>query len=145
MAPTAFGPQFTASAQSDYGCPMSNDLVLLPDGPLLDGDALEQNLGWTLKLEGLCRDEVCVLVPDRSAIESDGKLDAVAIARLLDRPAVVDAESGVAAIGAPRTKRQSALDDLRAPDFVLPDLDGAEYALSHYRSKKRLLVAFSSW
>lgn len=124
---------------------MTHELVLLPDGPLIDPGKLDGALGWTLKDEGLCRDDTCVIVPDRSALERDGKIDAVAVAGLLDRPAVVDDGSGVAAIGAPRAARRGALDDLRAPDFVLPDLDGTPHALSDHRSKKRLLVAFSSW
>ena len=124
---------------------MSNDHVLLPDGPLLSAADLEAHLGWTLKPEGLCRDDTCVIVPDRAAIERDDHVDAVAVAALLDRPAVVDEISGVAAIGVPRSLRRRALDDLQAPDFVLPDLDGTAHALSDHRSKKRLLVAFSSW
>lgn len=123
---------------------MSNDLALLADGPMIEAGHLPEVLGWTLKPEGLCRDDTCVLVPDRTAIESNGMLDVTAVAALLDRPAVVDAESGVVAVGAPREHRRSAL-DLQAPDFVLPDLDGTPHALSDHRSKKRLLVAFSSW
>ncbi|MGH1491235.1 MAG: hypothetical protein ACRBK7_17870 [Acidimicrobiales bacterium] len=124
---------------------MNNELVLLADGPLIDADQLEAALGWTLKPEGLCQDEVCVLVPDRSALERDGKVDVLAVAGLLDRPALVDGPSGVAAVGAPRQRRRSALDDLQAPDFVLPDLDGTYHSLADHRSKKKLLVAFSSW
>lgn len=121
------------------------ELVLLPDGPLVDGDALESQLGWTLKPEGLCREDTCVIVPDRTLIERDGAIDALAVAALLDRPATIDADSGVAAIGAPRSTRRRALDDLVAAEFSLPDLDGTSHALSDHRSKKRLLVAFSSW
>lgn len=124
---------------------MTNDLVLLPDGPLVTATELETMLGWTLTPEGLCRDETCVIVPDRSALERDGRIDTLAVAALLDRPAVVDEASGVAAIGVPRQARRGALDNLVAPDFVLPDLDGTPHALSDHRSKKRLLVAFSSW
>lgn len=124
---------------------MSNDHVVLPDGPLLHADDLADRLGWTLRPEGLCRGDVCVMVPDRSAIEREGAIDAVAVAGLLDRPAVVDEVSGVAAVGVARATRRRALDDLVAPDFVLPDLDGTPHALADHRSKKRLLVAFSSW
>lgn len=124
---------------------MTNDQVVLDDGPIVTAEQLERALGWTLKPEGLCRDDTCVIVPDRSAIERDGMIDAIAVAALLDRPAVVDEVSGVAAIGVPRAVRRRALDELEAPDFVLPDLDGTAHALSDHRSKKRLLVAFSSW
>lgn len=124
---------------------MANDVVLLPDGPLLDAGALESTLGWELKEQGLCRDDECVLVPDRDALVAGGQIDALAVAALLDRPAVLDSDAGIAAIGAPRAIRRNALDDLIAPDFTLPDLDGTAHALSDHRSKKRLLVAFSSW
>ena len=121
-------------------------IALLSDGPSLSPDQLRADLGWELKPEGLCRDQVCIPVADRDAITTpDGLLDAVAIANLLDRPVVVDPDSGVAAVGAQRALRRGALDDLHAPDFTLPDLDGTPHALSDHRSKKRLLVAFSSW
>ena len=94
---------------------------------------------------GLCRGDTCVIVPEPSAIERDGSIDVLAFADLLDRPAVSDDVSGLVAIGVPRSARREALGDLAAPDFVLPDLDGAPTALSDHRSKKRLLVAFSSW
>lgn len=124
---------------------MQNDVALLTNGPLVSADELRSELGWELKPEGLCREDVCVLVPDRASLETDGKIDAVAVAALLDRPALVDEVTGVVAIGAQRSVRQRAIDDLQAPDFVLPDLDGTPHALSDHRSKKRLLVAFSSW
>ena len=124
---------------------MQNDVALFPDGQMVTSDELQTLLGWELKPEGLCRDDVCVLVPDRSALETDAKVDAVAVAALLDRPALVDEGSGVAAVGAPRSVRRKALDELQAPDFVLPDLDGTPHSLSDHRAKKRLLVAFSSW
>ncbi len=124
---------------------MTNETIVLLDGPLVDAGQLEQLLGWTLKPQGLCRDDECVIVPDRAALEHDGRVDLTAVASLLDRPSVVDDVSGAAAIGMPRASRRAALDDLQAPDFVLPDLDGTPHALSDHRSKKRLLVAFSSW
>ena len=124
---------------------MQNDLALLTNGPLVSTDELRRELGWELKPEGLCREDVCVLVPDRASLEADGKIDAVAVAALLDRPALFDEVTGVVAIGAQRSIRKRAIDDLQAPDFVLPDLDGTPHALSDHRSKKRLLVAFSSW
>lgn len=124
---------------------MHNDLAMLTHGPLIDAEQLEATLGWTLKPEGLCRDDTCVIVPDRSALEREGQIDVTAVAELLDRPAAIDDASGVTAVGAPRAARRRALHDLRAPDFVLPDLDGTPHALSDHRSKKRLLVAFASW
>lgn len=124
---------------------VTNDLVMLDAGPLIDPDDLTSTLGWTLKPEGLCKDEACVIVSDPDALRSGDQLDITAVAGLLDRPAVHDADSGLVAIGAPREQRRGALHDLKAPDFTLPDLDGTWHALSDHRSKKKLLVAFSSW
>lgn len=117
--------------------------VLASTGTITDTQLSE--LGWALKPEGLCQDDTCVLVPDRGALVSDAGIDLAVLGDLLDRPVAVDAEAGLAAIGAPRTVRRGAVDELRAPDFSLPDLDGGLTALSDHRSKKRLLVAFSSW
>lgn len=121
-------------------------------------DAVEAALGWTLKPEGLCRDDVCVLVPDRAALLGDASpdaspdagpdgetLDVRVLGALLDRPVVVDDDSGVVAVGLPRAARRSALQDRKAPDFTLPDLDATQHSLADHRSKKRLLVAFSTW
>ena len=121
------------------------EIALLDSGPLVDSEQLSELIGWTLKPEGLCRDERCVLVPDRTTIERDGVTDLHAVAALLDRPIAVDTDAGLVAIGAERAHRRAALRDLRAPDFTLPDLEGTFHSLADHRSKKRLLVAFSSW
>ena len=123
---------------------MVNDTAVLDSSGTITEAQLAE-LGWTLKPEGLCQDDTCVLVPDRRALVTDEGIHITVLADLLDRPAVVDAEGGLAAIGAPRAARRQALLELTAPDFSLPDLDGGVTALSDHRSKKRLLIAFSSW
>jgi hypothetical protein len=122
---------------------MDADLLLL-ESPTASADQLPGLIGWSLKPEGLCRDDVCIPVQDRAALGDESAIDLVAVAGLLDRPAVAD-ESGLTAIGALRARRRSALVDLVAPDFSLPNLEGGLTALSDHGSKKRLLVAFSSW
>lgn len=124
---------------------MPNAHAVVTGGPLVSADELMSTLGWALTPEGLCRADTCVIVPDRAALVCDDGIDVTVAASLLDRPAVVDEVSGVVAIGVPRSSRRAALHDLEAPDFVLSDLDGTPHALSDHRSKKRLLVAFSSW
>ena len=123
----------------------TNDTAVVSGGPVVAEDELAEAIGWTLKPEGLCKDETCIIVRDPTAIRSGDGIDLLAVADLLDRPAVHDDESGLVAIGAPRAQRRGALQDLHAPDFTLPDLDGTWHSLSDHRSKKRLLVAFSSW
>ena len=127
------------------------DATVAVDADLVDGRvlvtpaALTTALGWTLKAEGLCRDDVCVPVRDRDALVVDDRVDLVAAADLLGRPTVVDADAAIVAIALDREQRRSALESLTAPDVVLPDLDGTPHALSEWRGQKRLLHAFASW
>jgi hypothetical protein len=129
-----------------YGRGMeAGQAVVIDSPPLVTPELLEELIGWTLKPEGLCRAERCVLVPDRNALESDDGVDLQVVADLLDRPIVVDDEAGLVAIGAERSQRHGAVRDAKAPDFSLPDLNGDWHSLADHRSKKKLLVAFSSW
>ena len=120
-------------------------IALLETGPLVDPGTMTELIGWELKPEGLCRDEQCVIVTDRDALEHDGNIDLRVVASLIDRPIAIDDDAGLVALGATRAGRRAALNDLQAPDFTLPDLDGTFHSLADHRSKKKLLVAFSSW
>lgn len=113
--------------------------------PLIESEGLTAAIGWTLKPEGLCREDQCVLIGDGSAIRVGDKLDLAAVANALDQPTVVDPDSSVVVMGQPNAARQAALRDRQAPEFTLADLDGIDRSLSDYAGKKRLLVAFSSW
>jgi hypothetical protein len=135
MAPVTFIAEDTATvdARVDAGH------VLLAPSSLSDA------LGWTLKPEGLCRDDVCVPVRDRDGLFAGGQLDVAAVADALGRPLVVDADAGLVAVALGAEQRRDALQTLVAPDFELPDLDGIPRRLSDWRGTKRLLHAFSSW
>lgn len=134
-----------------------DDITVLADSPrnvsgtvrdrqaIVAADTLVELLGWELKPEGLCRDDVCVPVRDRSAIEVDDGVDLVKVAAALDRPTLLDPESNTVVVGAPAADRRAGLRDRQAPDFTLPDLDGVPQTLSGWTGKKRLLVAFASW
>jgi peroxiredoxin len=112
---------------------------------LIDADQLPRAIGWELKPTGLCQEHTCVPVFDPSSLWVDGQLDLVAVAGALRRPVVVDVEAGLMALALPAERRHQALDDLRAPAFELPDLDGKLHALDEWSGQKRLLVTFSSW
>jgi hypothetical protein len=112
---------------------------------LVTPSSLPTALGWTLKPEGLCRDDVCVPVRDRDALFSGEHLDVAAVATALGRESVVDPDAGLVAVAVGTEQRREALQMLVAPDFELPDLDGTPHALSEWRGTKRLLHAFSSW
>jgi peroxiredoxin len=112
---------------------------------LVDVDALPDAIGWTLKPEGLCRDDTCVPVRDRAALLAGGRVDLAAAAEAVGRKAVVDTDAGIVAIAIDAEQRRTALESLTAPDVTLRDLDGTEHSLSDWRGRKRLLHAFSSW
>jgi hypothetical protein len=115
------------------------------DRLLVAPDQLPAAIGWELKPQGLCRDDVCVPVRDQAALFASDSLDLASVAAALGRPAVVDAIAGIAAIALDAEGRRQALDQLHAPPFTLQDLDGVAHRLEEWRGRKKLLVAFSSW
>jgi hypothetical protein len=121
------------------------DGVAEGDRILIDPARLPDALGWDLKPEGLCRDDVCVPVRDPSGLFVDGRLDVAAVAGALGRLTAVDAGAGLVAVALPAEQRRQALDSLQAPPFTLPDLDGGTHGLEEWRGTKKLLVAFASW
>jgi peroxiredoxin len=115
------------------------------DGRVLIGaEDLAPVLGWTLKPQGLCRDDTCVPVRDGGIVVGD-RVDLVAVADALGRPAVFDEPSGVVAVGEPSDLRRRALSEGVAPPFELPDVDGRPHGLADYRGDKKVLVAFATW
>ena len=112
---------------------------------LVEPDRLPRAIGWTLKPEGLCRDDVCVPVRDRTSLFRDDRLDIAAVGAALGRPVECDVDAGIVAVGLGGEQRRDALQLLVAPDVELADLDGTRHRLSEWRGQKRLLHAFSSW
>ena len=106
---------------------------------------LERSLGWSLKPQGLCRDEVCIPLPASSEVIRNGAIDLEAFAGLLDRPIACDVGAHAAAIGESARERSSRMRERVAPDFTLPDLSGRTHSLGDYRGRKALLIAWASW
>ena len=123
------------------------DSATQDDGLWLDIDSLDQTTGWTLKPEGVCRDEVCVPLPRGRENEfvSGGRFNIAAFARYMGQPIVQDGPSRTWAIGEAGETRASALRSLEAPDFTLPDMAGVQHSLSDYRGRKVFLVSWASW
>jgi hypothetical protein len=115
------------------------------DTLLFAADDLDHATGWTLRPEGLCRDNVCVPVRDRAALLTDGAIDVRAFGAALGRPVAVEPDAGVAVLGAAPSDVQARRDALDAPPFTLPDLDGHPVSLDDYTGRKRLLIAWASW
>ena len=99
--------------------------------------------GWTLKPEGMCRDERCVPLP--AAAVKGGEVDVEAFWQRLGGPVIASQEGDVWALGAPADERNAALEGLQAPDFTLPDVDGKPRTLSELRGKKVFLATWASW
>jgi hypothetical protein len=128
----------------EAGRPLTVEAAVHDDAIRLSTGALEQ-VGWELKPEGLCRAGTCVPVRDRAALVHEEGIDLAALARLLDRPLAVEANEGVAVLGASATDRAHRLASMEAPDFTLPDLRGQLHSLRDQRGKKTLLIAWASW
>ena len=65
--------------------------------------------------------------------------------KTLGGPVIASDGGAVWALGAPADERNAALEGLEAPDFTLPDVDGALRTLSHLRGKKVFLATWASW
>ncbi len=128
----------------DDGRPREIRAVVGDGRAALPPEALAE-LGWERHPEGLCREGLCVPVPDGAGLEGPDGVDLAALARLLDRPLALDVPERAAWLGVSHRERARALAGLAAPDFTLPDLDGRPHTLSAQRGRKVLLVAWASW
>lgn len=125
-----------------------SDAVIDGDHLWLPLDELERATGWDLKPAGLCFAETCVPIPaERKGAWLDTsrrRFDFAAFARHLGQAIVRDDDANVWSFG-DAARAQSPADPMAAPDFRLPDLDGALHSLSDYRGKKVFLFAWASW
>jgi hypothetical protein len=110
-------------------------------GTSLDADALHTATGWELKPEGLCRDDVCLLVPD--ALRGDDRVDVVALWKHLGRPVLTSGDAVF--LGEDAATKPTANAGTEAPDFTLRDLAGVEHSLSQHRGKKVFIASWAPW
>jgi hypothetical protein len=96
--------------------------------------SVARSLGWELKPEGLCRGDVCVPLGDQSSIH--------VLAAALRRHLVEDLQHGLWALG-PEAGR--ALATAKAPELVLPEWRGGDFALSSLLGQKVVIVAWAPW
>jgi hypothetical protein len=117
------------------------------DGPAvrIPAAALAAALGWELKPQGFCKDDLCYPVPPASRVVTGDGVDIAGFAGLIGRPLALDIEERAAYLGVAAALRASQLASLEAPDFALPDLEGRVHRLSDYRGKKILLATYGSW
>lgn len=113
---------------------------------LMQPAAFNALTGWTLKPEGMCRDDVCAPIHHRDKVVSpDGLIDLQQAAPVVGLSAVVDPERGVAALAASAPARAQDMISLVAPQFTLANLAGDPVSLHDFDRRKVLLLAWSSW
>ncbi len=123
--------------------PTAEYRVSTRDGLWMSAADAERVTGWTLKPEGMCRDERCVPLPAAAVKGKD--VDVEAFWNRLGGPVMASEEGDVWALGAPADERNAALEGLEAPDFTLPDVDGTPRTLSQLRGRKVFLATWASW
>ena len=123
--------------------PTAEYKVSTRDGLWMSAADAEKVTGWTLKPEGMCRDERCVPLP--AAAVKGMEVDVEAFWQKLGGPVIASQEGDAWALGAPADERNAALEGLQAPDFTLPDVDGKPRTLSELRGKKVFLATWASW
>jgi hypothetical protein len=117
--------------------------VAAGDGLWLSAADAERVTGWTLKPEGMCRDEACMPLPAEAL--RDGRVDVAAFWSRLGNVVLHDDARETWVLGLGAEARNEALGTLAAPDFTLPDLDGAPHTLSALRGRKVFLTTWASW
>ena len=98
--------------------------------------------GWTLEPQGACRGDVCVPLPGDAVV--DGAVDVESVTDRLGMGMVLDAESGIVAVG-PATLGGRVLVTAAAPDLELPDFNGEPFRLSSLRGTNVVLVAWAPY
>jgi hypothetical protein len=100
--------------------------------------------GWELKIEGACRGDACVPLPERTV--TSGRVDVTVVADRLGMPLVHDEAEGLWSLGPAAGVSGHALATAVAPELELADLrTGEMFNLSSLRGQKVLLLAWASW
>jgi AhpC/TSA family len=128
------------------------------DDATVEGDQLWLSLprltatsGWELKPEGVCKDEICVPVPEarRARLireEPSGTLfNLTEFAQLIQQPVAHDEKNAAWYFGPAGWEWKSRLTSRWAPDFSLPDLAGRSHTLSELLGKKVFLLFWATW
>jgi len=129
----------------DQGEPNQIDVVEGEDGVWLASADVEAVLGWEIRPEGLCKDDICIPMANRVDLIDGDRTNLARLAQLIARPLAISPEDGAAYLGPPLENHDLSVGHLDAPDFTLPDLDGRMHSLSAFRGSKVLLAAWASW
>jgi hypothetical protein len=106
---------------------------------------------FEVKPQGVCRDELCFPIPKNRKEAMLRQKASVTwfnlseFARMLRQPVAYDEKHSTWFFGARQAAQNSFVDTLEAPNFTLPDINGAMHSLSDFRGKKVLLLTWASW
>jgi hypothetical protein len=109
---------------------------VLTDTLNLTPEAFTAGTGWDIKPEGACKGDICVALPDGFSVADAADRLGMALVR--------DEEFGMWAVG-PEAIGGRALATVEAPELVLPDVDGNEFALSSLRGEKVVLISWAPY
>ena len=113
------------------------------DTQAVDPESLTEATGWSLKPEGLCREETCVPLLGRPIVWEDGRIDLPEWAAALGLALALDEDHIVAALAPPA--HDTGRPGVPAPDLELPALDGTTRSFAELAGRKRVLVTWASW
>jgi hypothetical protein len=112
---------------------------------------LRRSTRFVIKPQGVCRDQLCFLLPKNRKAQFIAKKGSTTwfnlseFAGLIKQPFTSDQKNGVWYFGGRTEEQNGYLASLEAPNFTLPDLNGREHSLADFRGKKVLLVTWASW
>jgi hypothetical protein len=102
----------------------------------IDANTFHTETGWEIKAEGACKGDLCVPLAEEFELSSTAERLGMAL--------VHDAEHGLWALG-PESLNGRALVTAEAPNLVLSDVDGVEFALSSLRGQKVVIVSWAPY
>lgn len=117
------------------------------DHLLIRPEDLYRSIGFELKPEGVCYQDICIPMQAKFMVEQDGKrwFDLTAFAAHMGQPVVADLDARVWSFAEVPAKRDNMRVNAMAPDFEIRDRMGKVIRLADYRGKKALIVTWSSW
>jgi peroxiredoxin len=117
------------------------------DEGYVDASDLAAATGWTLKPEGLCRDETCVPLFGQQVTASadETRIDLAAWATALGLLVASDEAAGVVALVPSAEIHQRETVTGKAPPLDLTDVDGNPVSFGDFSGRKRVLVTWASW
>jgi hypothetical protein len=112
------------------------------NGELWIRDAdLKRAMGFELKPQGACRDELCI--PVTRQMRKSGRFQLTGFARKTGQAYVSEASAW--SFGEIPEISGKFVESRIAPDFTLPDRNGRNVRLADLRGRKVLIVTWASW